>query len=169
MGPAGPRFIGRFDATNQSAWSGSAIELRFTGTDLSVTMGGGNFWYEVAVDNTAPVKKQIGATTVLATGLAAGPHFVQMVRRAEAFNGISKFVSFSAPATAVLPQQIPARKIEVIGDSFAVAYGIDGCGDRTNGDENAYASWGWVLGAHGQGRRAHRRAIGSGHGIQPGG
>src|SRR6185295_8108353 len=40
---------------------------------------------------------------------------------------------------------IPSRRLEVIGDSFAVTYGIDGCGDRTNGDENAYLSWAWVL------------------------
>jgi hypothetical protein len=146
QGAAGPRFIGRFDDTHQSGWSGSSIELRFTGTDLSVTMSGANAWYEIAVDNGTPSAKQIGATAVLATGLAAGPHVVQMVRRAEAFNGISKFVSFSAPATAVLPQQIPARRIEVIGDSFAVAYGLEGCADRTNAQENAYLSWGMVTG-----------------------
>jgi hypothetical protein len=142
MGAAAPRFIGRWDA-NQSAWSGSAIEFRFNGPSLSVTMSGGNFWYAVTVDGGTPKKTQIGATAMLATGLAAGPHVVQMVRRAEAFNGISKFVS-QTPAD-LLPQVIPGRRLEVIGDSFAVAYGIDGCGDRTNGDEDANKSWAWDL------------------------
>jgi lysophospholipase L1-like esterase len=146
QGAAGPRFIGRFDDTHQSAWSGSSIELRFNAPALSVTMSGANAWYAVVVDGGAPKKMQIGATAMLATGLAAGPHVVTMTRRAEAFNGITKFVSFSIPDTAMLPQQIPNRRLEVIGDSFAVAYGIDGCGDRTNGDENAYMSWGLVLG-----------------------
>jgi hypothetical protein len=146
QGPAGARFIGRFDDSNQSAWSGSSIELRFTGTDVSVTMGGANTWYEVVVDGGTPNKMQIGGKATLATGLAAGPHLVQMVRRAEAFDGISKFVSFSVPDSAVLPQQIPGRRIEVIGDSFAVAYGLEGCADRTNAQENAYLSWGMVTG-----------------------
>ena len=146
MGPAGPRFIGRFDDAHQSAWSGSSIELRFTGPALSVTMSGANTWYEVVVDDGMPSKKQIGGTAMLATGLAAGPHLVQMVRRAESFDGISKFMSFSVPDTAMLPQQVPSRRIEVIGDSFAVAYGLEGCADRTNADENAYLSWGMVTG-----------------------
>jgi Carbohydrate esterase 2 N-terminal len=146
LGAAGPRLIGRYDAMNQSGWSGSSIELRFNAPAVSVTMSGANLWYTVVVDGGAPKKMQIGTTGMLATGLAAGPHVVTMTRRAEAFNGIAKFVSFSIPETAMLPQQIPNRRLEVIGDSFAVAYGIDGCGDRTNGDENAYMSWGLVLG-----------------------
>jgi hypothetical protein len=142
MGAAAPRFIGRWDA-NQSAWSGSAIEFRFNGPSLSVTMAGANTWYAVTVDGGTAKKVQIGGTSMLATGLAAGPHVVQMVRRAEAFNGISKFVS--QMPTDLLPSVIPGRRLEVIGDSFAVAYGIDGCGDRTNGDENADKSWAWDL------------------------
>jgi endoglucanase len=145
-GDALPRFVGRWDDTHQSSWSGSMIELRFNGTDVSVTMSGANTWYDVIVDGGASTKMQIGATAQLATGLAAGDHVVQLVRRGEAFNGISKFESFSVPETSILPQQAPTRRIEVIGDSFAVAYGIDGCTDVVNGDEDAWRSWGWILG-----------------------
>ena len=109
VGPAGARFIGRWDATNQSAWSGSAIELRFNAAAVSVTMSGANAWYAV-VSTVLRREDADRRTAMLATGLAAGPHFVQMVRRAEAFNGISKFVSFNVPETAILPQQIPGGR-----------------------------------------------------------
>ncbi|HEV8246889.1 MAG TPA: hypothetical protein VGP93_14020, partial [Polyangiaceae bacterium] len=143
-GPAAARFIGRWNSMNQSAWSGSAIELRFTGTDLSVTMSGTNTWYEINVDGTLS-KQQIGGTAQLATGLANGEHFVQMVRRAEAQTGTSQFVSFSVPESAVLAQQVPTRRLEVIGDSLAVAYGYESdCSDKVNAGENAYMSWGWL-------------------------
>src|SRR6185436_14119941 len=52
LGPAGPRFIGRFDDAHQSSWSHSAIALRFTGTDVSVTLSGASVMYEVVLDGT---------------------------------------------------------------------------------------------------------------------
>ncbi|HEV8245015.1 MAG TPA: hypothetical protein VGP93_04580, partial [Polyangiaceae bacterium] len=141
-GPVGPRFIGRFTDSHQAAWSASTIELSFTGTDISVTMGGSE-WYEVVMDGT-PTTMQISGTAVLGTGLSNGPHLLQIVRRAEAFNGVGQFMSFSVPDSAMLPQVIPGRGLEVIGDSVAVAYGFGGCADRTNKDENAYQSWGYI-------------------------
>src|SRR5437870_3811000 len=61
QGPAGPRFVGRFTNSHQFAWSHSMVELRFTGTDISVTMAGASEWYEIVVDGT-PKKMQIAGT-----------------------------------------------------------------------------------------------------------
>jgi lysophospholipase L1-like esterase len=126
----GPRFIGRFTSDNRFAWSGATIALRFTGTSVAVTLNdtGDNF-YDAVVDDGTPlvIDAQSGMRTYeIATGLANGPHDVRVSRRTEAFFNPSTFVSFSVPESAWLPQGVPGRRIEVIGDSITAGYGNEG-------------------------------------------
>lgn len=135
MAPPGPRFIGRWD-NDRASWSHSAVALRFTGTDLSVTLAGASVWYEVILDG-ARSKFQGGAGTyVLGAKLPNGPHDVVLARRQESFFGIGTFVGFSAPPNTWLPTPLPTRRIEVIGDSISAGYGDEGCpfGPNENSD-----------------------------------
>lgn len=125
-GPAGPRFIGRFDADHWFSWSHSAIELNFAGTEISVTLDGEAVLYEVLLDGARKKFRGGAGTYPLGTGLANGPHHVMVVRRQESSAGKSRFVSFSAPQATWLPNTVPARRMEIIGDSISAGYGDEG-------------------------------------------
>jgi lysophospholipase L1-like esterase len=130
----GPRFIGRFDLTDPAApvfaWSGTAIELRFQGTGISVTLtDGGNNLFDVIVDGKQAVLPLVKGQMKypLASGLADGPHDLLLYRRTEAFFGETTFDGFDVAASAYLPgPPVPVRRLEVIGDSISAGYGNEG-------------------------------------------
>jgi hypothetical protein len=150
-GAPGPRFIGRVthDPDGSSfAWSGSAVELRFTGSEISVTLDDwGHNFFEVIVDGQHHVMS-VGseeATYLLASGLGPGEHEVLLYRRSEAFFGPTRFVAFSVPESQWLPSNVPSgRKIEIVADSTATGYGIEGpdpyCGFSAE-TENHYIAY----------------------------
>jgi lysophospholipase L1-like esterase len=142
LGPAGPRFIGRFDDMHQSSWSHSAVALRFTGTDVSVTLAGAGVMYEVVLDGVRSKFTGGSGTYALGKGLANGPHDLLLVRRQESFFGIAKFVSFDVPQNQWLPNVVPSRRIEIVGDSISAGYGNEGCPFEVN--ENSDLAYGAV-------------------------
>lgn len=151
-GPPGPRFIGRFTSDGAFAWSGSAIELRFTGDEVSVTLDDwGHNFFEIVIDGVHDVLEvDAGVNTyLLASGLEPGEHEVLVYRRTEAFFGPSRFLGFSLPESAWLPSYAPAeRRIEIIADSTAVGYGVEGpdqyCPFEAE-TENSYVAYGELV------------------------
>lgn len=127
----GPRFVGRFTADGRFAWSGSRVELRFVGTEVSVTLEDpGTNWIEAEVDGVvqAFALKPGRHAYELGSGLAPGEHVVRITRRTEAFFNPSRFVGFSAAEGDWRPSPLPARRLEVIGDSISAGYGVLGKG-----------------------------------------
>jgi lysophospholipase L1-like esterase len=155
--PAGPpavRYIGRFDVSKPDApsaeWSGSAMEARFSGTQVSARLGGSNNYFDVVLDGVVqPVIKTSGqASNAIATGLAAGTHDVLVFRRDEAFDNPATFTGFDFGSGALLaPPPAPARRIEIVGDSISAGYG-DECPNASTGfsaaTENEYIAYGPV-------------------------
>lgn len=129
-GEPGPRFIGRFTEDRSFAWSGSAIELRFVGSEISVTLDDwGHNYFEVIIDGEHQVIAlgEGEQTYELASGLDDGEHELLLYRRSEAFFGPTRFVGFSVPESDWLPAHAPSdRRLEVIADSTATGYGIEG-------------------------------------------
>jgi lysophospholipase L1-like esterase len=82
---------------------------------------------------------------LLASGLGDGEHEVLVYRRSEAFFGPTRFIGFSVPESDWLPSNVASgRKIEIVADSTATGYGIEGpdqyCG--FSGDtENHYIAY----------------------------
>jgi hypothetical protein len=153
---SGITFMGRFDFTVPAEpafeWSASAIEARFSGAQVSVTLDvTGTAFFEVLVDGQVqPVlTAQAGShAAALATGLSNGTHDVLIVRRDEAYNGPAKFQGFDfGPGGQLLAAPAPpSRRIEVVGDSITAGYGNE-CPpwDQATGiRENAYLTWGAV-------------------------
>lgn len=161
LAPAQPaiRLAGRFDhgdpAGPRFAWPGSTINLRFTGTQLTLklrdeSVPGAANTYTVVIDNAAP--KQITCDTLndlypLASGLAPGAHEVTIVRNTEAFVGVAQLLGFDyGPGGALLPPPSRDRRIELIGDSITCGYGDEGanmnCGftPATEDEELAYGA-----------------------------
>lgn len=127
----GPRFVGRFTADGRFAWSGSRVELRFVGTEVSVTLEDpGTNWIEVELDGAARAfaLKPGRHEYALGSGLSPGEHVVRVTRRTEAFFNPSRFVGFSVPESDWRPSPLPKRRLEVIGDSISAGYGVLGKG-----------------------------------------
>jgi lysophospholipase L1-like esterase len=128
-------FMGRFDPSDPAgprfSFSGSQISTRFDGSSLRVTLAeeGAN-QYSVRVDGQEqPVLSTEPGTHSyeLVTGLPAGVHDLELIRRTEAFFGVTQFLGFEdAPLVASPPRQ--TRFIELVGDSITCGYGVLGDG-----------------------------------------
>ena len=133
LGAPAVRFVGRFDTSDpqgpQFEWSGSEMQARFSGTQVSVHLTGSPNWFEAVVDGQASAVQFAGGdqTLSIATGLASGEHEVSLYRATEAFFGSVQFLGFDFGTGSLLaPPDAPDRRIEVIGDSISTGHGDEG-------------------------------------------
>lgn len=144
VGPPAVQLIGRFDDRDplgpRCGWPGCRIIARFEGTRVSVRlnelvaswMDGAPSEWDVEIDGVLQPKlvtKSGEREYVLATGLAPGAHVVELYKRSEAQNGVTQFLGYDFGGGALLPP--PARKerrIEIVGDSAAAGFGVEGVG-----------------------------------------
>ncbi|NUO49376.1 MAG: SGNH/GDSL hydrolase family protein [Polyangiaceae bacterium] len=132
--------IGRYDQSNGNAvatWSGSSALARFTGSSVSARLSGGDgIWFEIVLDGTSVGRFETsGGEQVyeLATGVGAGEHTIEIVRRNEGFFGPFAFIGFEVGGGAIVPSMWPyAHRIEFIGDSLTCGYGIEGPNESCN-------------------------------------
>jgi len=139
-------FYGRWDALHAAGWPGSAIVTRFTGTELRATFReAGDDWLEITVDGMqrTPLHLATGTQTyTLITGLAAGEHDIEIVKRTESFVGTTRFDGFVA--ATLVPTAHATKLVEFIGDSITAGYGALGqnpCG-FSNATEAESRAWG---------------------------
>lgn len=150
-------YMGRFeypaDGPPRASWSGSTARTRIDGTAVSIGLDGPSGIHFQAVVDGAPTEvfvTQSGAQSyVVASGLPAGEHEIEVVRRNEGYFGIVEYTGFELGAdTAFVDTPWPYEQhIEFIGDSLTAGYGVE-C---SSGDENfsaptqsAYASYAMV-------------------------
>ncbi|MDB4937264.1 MAG: hypothetical protein JWP87_4236 [Labilithrix sp.] len=142
---------------------------RFDGTTVSVKlkehaetwMDGAPSYWEYTIDKgpwkaVAMIADETPHDFVLASNLPPGPHEVEIYKRSETQTGITQFLGFDFHGGKSLPPPPrQARKIEVMGDSFATGFGdenIDSPGTDCPGADwggvwqNFRKSWGAVLG-----------------------
>jgi lysophospholipase L1-like esterase len=167
------QLIGRFDTRDAAgpkcAWPGCRIVARFEGTRVSVRlreelqpwMDGGPSEWDVAVDGHWQPKIVMAASGtaqdyVIADGLADAPHVVELYKRSEAQNGTTQFLGYDFGGGKLLvPPPRSARRLEIIGDSVASGYGVEGVGlgpacpgpNYAARYENFHESMGALLGA----------------------
>lgn len=150
------RFFGRFDTRESTGpkcgWPGCRIIARFEGTHVSAKLeeiledwqdGGPSEW-DVSIDG-AITTKLVMKTGVndyeLATGLAAGKHVVELYKRSEAQNGVTRFMGYDFHGGALLaPPRAATRRIEIVGDSQPAAFGIEGVGQGPDCPGNDWAA-----------------------------
>src|SRR5690606_31283624 len=106
----------------KSAWSASAVTIRFEGTDLDVRIAdnGKNFW-QVIVNgeprNVLDLESGEHLYEVVAD-LRPGTHTVKLLKRTEASVGVTEILGFELNDGAkLISVEAPKRAIEVIGDS----------------------------------------------------
>ena len=146
----GLKFVGRVDVVGADdasfAWSGSGVIANFSGSSVAVRLAGGQ-QYTVLIDGMLqPKLTSTGGLDALASGLADGPHTVEIYRRTEANQGESRFQGFDFAGGQLLAPPAPAeRRIEIVGDSITAGYGDEGA-DMTCSfspdTENHYLTYG---------------------------
>ncbi len=151
------RYVGRFDFSNPQEvrfdWSGVYMQFSFRSTECSVKMSDtGHNYYNVFVDNqpskTFDVKSD--TTLVLASGLGPQIHKVQIYKRTEGNQGAGTFKGILLSENGeMLPwKDIPARKIEFIGNSITCGYGTEGLSKDEHwkpSTENNYLSYAPII------------------------
>jgi lysophospholipase L1-like esterase len=170
LGPSGPPaigYIGRFDTRDlagpKAAWPGSRIVIRFDGTALTVRLDdvldpskpGPSEW-DATIDGALQPKFALLAGPHdydVAKGLALGVHVVELYKRTESQLGVTQLLSIDYHGGKLLAPPLPSdRRIEIIGDSAATGFGVDGAGPACPGANDAAkyesfrASWGAKLG-----------------------
>ncbi|KAH8880936.1 hypothetical protein GQ53DRAFT_799412 [Thozetella sp. PMI_491] len=125
-------YLGRVNpSTNELTWPGSGISFSFTGTTASVPIVSqwGTNSLEVVVDGGAPIiDNNVSGSSISTPVLSNGKHQVEIRKRSEALFGS---IYLGCPSTSGTIT-VPKRRIEIIGDSISVGYGIDGTYPCTN-------------------------------------
>jgi lysophospholipase L1-like esterase len=148
-------FVGRMDTRDAAgprfAWSGAGVIANFSGTAVTVRLDdSGSNQFTVLLDGElAPTLVTVAGPSdyVLASGLDAGAHRVELYRRTEASFGPTQFLGFDFGADgALLPPPPVSRRIEIIGDSVSAGYGNEGvlpCAFSAD-TENHYLTYGAI-------------------------
>jgi len=139
-------YYGRIDFSNPKIpvydWPGTVIEATFSGTSLALIFAGAETRYNVSIDG--------GESTVLVTAssslvsypisssLSEGTHHVRIEKRGETTWYSSSFGGFELDdsSTLTIQKPKPSQKIEFIGDSYSVGYGVES--PSRDGDDSAY-------------------------------
>ncbi|HEX3904078.1 MAG TPA: SGNH/GDSL hydrolase family protein [Polyangia bacterium] len=154
---SGVRWFGRVDTGNAAgprfSWSGTGFVAQLSGTGLSaaltVTNSNEPYLFKAVVDGAPQPVFTVAngaGTYVLATGLAAGNHTVELYRQTEGPEGDATLTGLTVEGGTLLdPPAGPARLIEVIGDSITAGYGdlgmlSDSDCFPTESDWDSYAS-----------------------------
>jgi lysophospholipase L1-like esterase len=153
----GVQFLGRVPtATSVLSWPGSGVVATFNGTSaqLSFTPRSGTSYVGVSIDGGPFTKVMANGNNTIGTGtLRNGTHTVTAVKLNETSLGLLKFNGIST-RSGLVQTAAPTRRIEFVGDSITVGYGIEGTSPCTNNAslENATKTYGALtadtLGAH---------------------
>lgn len=124
------RFLGRVNpSTKELTWSATGLAFTFTGTSASVSLTSvtGTNSIEMVVDGGAPIVTDnlVGTAINTPSGLAQGTHTVEIRKKSEALYG-SIFVGNVTSSGTLGNDPIPQKRMQIIGDSISVGYGLDG-------------------------------------------
>jgi hypothetical protein len=140
------------------SWSGTSVSVRFEGTGISAILKDSDTasYFNVIIDGNLVDKIHTDTekrSYVLASGLPAGNHNVQLFKRTEWELGITSFFGFEAPeGTKLLPApEAKKRKIEFYGNSITCGYALE---DSSGNDswhgyfENNYLTYAAITARH---------------------
>lgn len=128
------RYLGRVNpATKKLTWPATGITFTFTGTSASlpVTSISGTNAVVVTVDGVSTTIDNVSGTSISTGKLAQGVHTVEIRKKSEALFGSITIGNPTTSGTFCSVVQ-PKKRIEIIGDSISVGYGVDGTYPCTN-------------------------------------
>jgi lysophospholipase L1-like esterase len=122
------RFLGRVNpATRELTWPGTGVSFTFTGSSarIGIEATTGTNSADLIVDGLTTVISDVNGTSFSTSGLRHGNHTVVIRKRSEASYGTITVGNVTTDGDFG-PDVYSDRKIEVIGDSITVGYGLDG-------------------------------------------
>lgn len=149
-------YTGRVDFSNPKTprfdWPGIMIQANFTGTCCGVILEDKTNDYNVFVDGKQKknIKTKPGINVyMIAENLKKDNHYLLITKRTEGYDGICIFkgLVIQKGESLLPPPQRPKRKIEFIGDSLTVGFGIEGPGVKCSEErkyKNNYLAYGPV-------------------------
>ncbi len=143
-------YTGRVDFSDPKAprfdWPGILITANFEGPYIGAKITDGNNDYNIFIDG-----KQAGVLVTrpgikeytLAENLGAGAHLLILSRRTEGYQGMAVFegLLLDKGAKLLLPPARPGRRIEFIGDSITVGFGVEGPGIKCPSEREFKNNW----------------------------
>lgn len=106
-------------------WPGVYFEGRFTGPEVEIVVQPGAEHLAVSVDGVRKAELANPGETRLKLGdLGPGPHIVRLDKLTESQTGSARFEGFFVEKGRALPAPARPRRIEFIGDSHTVGYGV---------------------------------------------
>ncbi|KAI4712606.1 hypothetical protein J4E89_002874 [Alternaria sp. Ai002NY15] len=129
------RFLGRVNPdTQELTWPGTGVSFTFTGSSASIGIEGtsGTNSAQLTIDGKATVIPEVNGTSIKTPAdLGNGKHTVTLRKRSEASYGTITIGNVTTDGTFG-PDMYASRKIQVIGDSITVGYGLDGVNPCVN-------------------------------------
>ena len=122
------RYIGRVNESDPTlVWAGSGFETSFTGTSGSITFTTYTDCYvSIFVDGCQTKWVPVKSGVPIDFGItAAGQHTVKVIKTSDPSLGNLELTSVDADGT-LQKTPPPTRRIELIGDSISIGYGVEG-------------------------------------------
>ncbi|KAF3911175.1 hypothetical protein AA313_de0209344 [Arthrobotrys entomopaga] len=129
-----PRLVGRCNpSTREMSWPGSGIAFTFQGTTASIAISSlwGDTSVDIFIDGTTTVISEVSGTAFTIGPLASGTHTVEIRKRSDAYYG-SVYLGDVTTDGYIVNVAPPSKRIEIVGDSISVGYGLDGVLGCTN-------------------------------------
>ncbi|MBU4435546.1 MAG: lipase [Alphaproteobacteria bacterium] len=122
----GGRVVAEPDGALRFGWPGVYVEGRFQGGSVEVAVDAAQEHLAVSIDGQTRAELiKPGAARLSFTGLGPGAHKVRLDKLTESQSGSARFLGFFAgPDAQALPEVARGRRIEFIGDSYTVGYGV---------------------------------------------
>ncbi|MDR7232035.1 lysophospholipase L1-like esterase [Caulobacter sp. BE264] len=122
----GGRVASAPDGAYDFGWPGVYFEGRFTGSSVEVVVDTGGEHLAVSVDGVRKAElTKSGQTRLKLDRLGPGEHVVRLDKLTESQSGSSRFQGFFVgEGSEALPAPSRPRRIEFIGDSHTVGYGV---------------------------------------------
>jgi lysophospholipase L1-like esterase len=146
------RLLARVNSiTKELTWPGTGVTFTFTGTSATIgiiKVSGkssptpsppkillirlpGNNSALLTIDGNSTVIPHVNGSSIITPSLSNGTHTVELRKRSEAYFGSIYLGNVTTDGT-LNADNTPNRKIEFIGDSITVGYGLDGTLPCTN-------------------------------------
>ncbi|KAK7978617.1 hypothetical protein PG988_006107 [Apiospora saccharicola] len=129
------RFLGRVNpATRELTWPATGILVSFTGISATIPIASqwGDVSIEMVVDSGNPVAINHVSGPIKTPKLTQGKHTVEIRKKSEANMGSIFLGEPTTDGTLSPLPTAPSRRIELIGDSITVGYGLEGVFPCTN-------------------------------------
>ncbi|KAM6529259.1 hypothetical protein FALCPG4_007406 [Fusarium falciforme] len=122
-------FVGRVNpATKELTWPSTGVSFTFDGTKATIGINTvtGTSSVDLIIDGGDPILiGNVNGTSISTPALPKGTHTVELRKRSESSLGSFRITDVDTDGI-LIPTTLPKRKIEIIGDSISVGYGLDG-------------------------------------------